>query len=70
LAKHAKGILKGSWRVIISSGSYNHSSLETDLLSENPISIEGQEVGGHPGVPTTIITDGSRFFFIWNMVRR
>jgi hypothetical protein len=67
LAKHAKPILKGSWRVIISSGSYNHSSLETDLLSENPISIEGQDVGGHPGAPTTIITDGSGFssYGIW-----
>jgi hypothetical protein len=46
---------------VVSAGTYSHSLIETDLLSENPLIIEGQDVGGHPGVPTTIISDGSGF---------
>jgi hypothetical protein len=61
VSKHAKGILKGQWRIVVSAGTYSHSLIETDLLSENPLIIEGQDVGGHPGVPTTIISDGSGF---------
>jgi hypothetical protein len=61
VSKHSKGILKGQWRIVVSAGTYSHSLIETDLLSENPLIIEGQDVGGHPGVPTTIISDGSGF---------
>jgi hypothetical protein len=59
LSSHSKGILKGQWRIVVSAGSYTHARLETDLLSENPIYLDGQDVGGHPGVPSTIITDGT-----------
>jgi hypothetical protein len=67
VSKHAKGILKGKWRIVVSAGTYSHSSVETDILSENPLTIEGQDVGGHPGVPTTIISDGAGFssYGIW-----
>jgi hypothetical protein len=67
VSKHAKGILKGKWRIMIATGTYSHSSLENDILSENPIVIEGSDVGGHPNVPSTIISDGAGFssYGIW-----
>jgi hypothetical protein len=28
VSKHSKGILKGQWRIVVSAGTYSHSSVE------------------------------------------
>jgi hypothetical protein len=52
-------ILTGYWEIVLSAGTFvNRASLKAGLLSENPIEISGVDVGGHPNVPTTILSEG------------
>jgi hypothetical protein len=52
-------ILTGFWEVIMKAGTFaNRATLKAGLRSENPIEITGEAVGGHPNIPTTIISEG------------
>jgi hypothetical protein len=43
----------------LAAGTYaSRASLKAGLLSENPIEVNGPNVGGHPNVPTAIISEG------------
>jgi Pectate lyase superfamily protein len=59
LANYAP-ILTGYWEIILTSGTFSkRAELKAGLLSENPIEITGADVGGHPNIPTTIISEGT-----------
>jgi hypothetical protein len=53
-------VLEGTWRVVLAAGTWNgtvHRHSHT-TPSQNPVIIEGPNVGGHPNVPTAIF-DGA-----------
>lgn len=51
--------LQGQWVIQIAAGTYARGRFpDLGLESENPILIRGVDVGGHPNVPTTIISEG------------
>jgi hypothetical protein len=53
-------ILTGFWEIILTAGTFpNRATLKAGLQSENPIEVTGVSVGGHPNVPTTIISEGA-----------
>jgi hypothetical protein len=52
-------VLRGYWEIVMSAGTHSYrAEIKPGLLSENPIEITGADVGGHPNVPTTIISEG------------
>jgi hypothetical protein len=58
MANYGK-VLGGTWKVNLSAGTFvNRAVLKDGLLSENNIIIQGVDVGGHPIIPTTIISEG------------
>jgi hypothetical protein len=57
----ANPTLAGQWFVNISNGSLAGGSMLVDIPSEYPITFTGADVGGHPTVPTTVITQGANF---------
>jgi hypothetical protein len=52
-------ILKGNWEINMTAGTFAKAKLQDGLLMENPLVIKGVDVGGHPNVPTTIISNGA-----------
>lgn len=54
-------ILKGNWEINMTGGTFVKASLQDGLLMENLLVIKGVSVGGHPNVPTTIISNGPGF---------
>jgi hypothetical protein len=53
-------LLGGFWEINVGAGTTaNHLVIQAGLLSENPIEINGVDVGGHPNVPTSIISEGA-----------
>jgi hypothetical protein len=55
---HYGPVLSGTWKINMGAGTFTKGKFTDGLLSENPIVIDGVDVGGHPNVPTTIISDG------------
>jgi hypothetical protein len=51
-------VLTGYWEFILSAGTHDRRT-DVKMLSENPIEFTGVDVGGHPNVPTTIISEGT-----------
>lgn len=52
-------MLTGFWEIVLTAGTFNmRAALKPGLQSENPIEVTGVNVGGHPNVPTTIISEG------------
>jgi hypothetical protein len=52
-------VLPGFWEVVLTAGTFpNRAALKAGLQSENPIEVKGVDVGSHPNVPTTIISEG------------
>lgn len=52
--------LSGTWVIQLAAGTYALGRFPDDgLASENPIQIVGPDVGGHPNVPTAIISNGA-----------
>jgi hypothetical protein len=52
------GYLLGQWNINLSAGNFTRAIVPDGLRSQNPININGSDVGGHPNVPTTVITEG------------
>jgi hypothetical protein len=53
-------ILTGYWQINSAAGTYtNRAALKDGLLSENPITLKGADVGGHPNVPTSNLSEGT-----------
>ena len=53
-------ILTGTWVLNLAAGTYARGRFpDNGLSSENPIEISGPDVGGHPNVPTAIISEGA-----------
>lgn len=52
-------VLGGSWVFQLYAGTYKHAYFPSGLKSANPITVNGVNVGGHPIVPQTIISDGT-----------
>jgi hypothetical protein len=50
-------VLGGKWVIQLSVGTYVHAYLPDGIQSEDYITIQGVEVGGHPNVPVTMIKD-------------
>jgi hypothetical protein len=50
--------LNGNWIINLATGTYTNAKLLDGLLTETAIQIIGTDVGGHPNVPTSIISDG------------
>jgi hypothetical protein len=60
LVHYASPSLKGNWIINLAAGTYPEAvKIKDHLTSENPITIQGADVGGHPTVPTTFITMGT-----------
>mgnify|MGYP000899668032 CR=1 FL=1 len=59
LDSYARPMLKANWVVTLSAGTYPRARLKDGLPSENRILIQGANVGSHPTVPTTLISEGS-----------
>lgn len=59
VANYARPVLTGQWVISLAAGTYASARLDEEVLSELPIRIEGEEVGGHPNVPNTYITEGA-----------
>jgi hypothetical protein len=58
--KNYAPILTGFWEIVLTAGTFaNRATLQAGLMSENPIEINGVDVGGYPNVPTTIISEGT-----------
>jgi hypothetical protein len=51
-------VLTGTWIINMGAGSFTKGKFKTGLRSENLIQIIGDDVGNHPNIPTTIITNG------------
>ncbi len=52
--------LNGQFSIELAAGTYARGHFPEDgLPSENPIIIRGPDVGGHPNVPTAIISEGA-----------
>jgi hypothetical protein len=51
-------ILNGNWIISLATGTYTSAKLLDGLLTETAIQIIGTDVGGHPNVPTSIVSDG------------
>lgn len=52
--------LSGTWIIQLAAGTYARGRFpDNGLASENPIQINGPDVGGHPNVPTAIISEGA-----------
>jgi hypothetical protein len=51
-------VLNGSWIINLATGTYTSAKLLDGLLVATGIQIIGTNVGVHPNVPTTIISDG------------
>jgi hypothetical protein len=53
-------VLTGYWQINSAAGTYtNRAVLKDGLLSENPITLKGADVGGHPNVPTSLLSEGT-----------
>lgn len=60
LGNYANPILTGTWEFVLSAGTHDRrASLPAGIRSENPIIFSGPDVGGHPNVPTAIISEGT-----------
>lgn len=58
LLKTKGPVLRGTWIVDIGAGSYTSFDIPQTLFFENPLTIQGADVGGHPNTPTVTITNG------------
>lgn len=53
-------LLKGAWVIKLGAGTYARGRFpDSGIVSENPISVSGPDVGGFPNIPTAIISEGS-----------
>lgn len=53
-------LMDGYWKIVGAAGTYARVRFPDEgLPSHNPIEIAGPDVGGHPNVPTMIISEGS-----------
>lgn len=53
-------VLAGTWTIQLAAGTYARGRFPSDgLFSIYPINISGPDVGGHPNVPTAIISEGA-----------
>lgn len=53
-------VLEGTWAIQLAAGTYARGRFPDEgLRSEKPIEINGPDVGGHPNVPTAIISEGA-----------
>lgn len=53
-------LMNGYWKIVGAAGTYARVRFPDEgLPSYNPIEIAGPDVGGHPNVPTMIISEGS-----------
>jgi hypothetical protein len=51
-------VLSGFWEINMTAGTFSRAKLQDGLLMQNYLTIKGVDVGGHPNVPTTIISEG------------
>ena len=52
-------VLKGTWAIELAAGTYARGRFPDEgLYSERPIEVNGPDVGGHPNVPTAIVSEG------------
>lgn len=51
-------VLSGFWEINMTAGTFSRGKLQDGLLMQNYLTIKGVDVGGHPNVPTTIISEG------------
>ncbi|MGG0308467.1 glycosyl hydrolase family 28-related protein [Priestia megaterium] len=60
LKNYASSGLKGNWEFVLAAGTHAKRFVIPDgLITTNPIKFTGADVGGHPNVPTTIISEGA-----------
>jgi hypothetical protein len=53
-------VLQGYWRIQMEAGTYARGRFSDEgLLSARPIEIRGPDVGGHPNVPTAVLSEGA-----------
>jgi hypothetical protein len=53
-------VLKGRWVIQLAAGTYARGHFpDQGILSETPIVVAGPDVGGHPNIPTAIISEGA-----------
>jgi len=53
-------VLQGYWRIQLAAGTYARGRFSDEgLLSARPIEIRGPDVGGHPNVPTAVLSEGA-----------
>lgn len=53
-------VLKGTWAIELAAGTYARGRFPDEgLYSEKPIEVNGPDVGGHPNVPTAIVSEGA-----------
>jgi hypothetical protein len=52
-------ILNGNWIINLATGTYTSAKLLDGLLTETAIQIIGTDVGVHPNVPISIVSDGT-----------
>lgn len=57
LSNYANGVLGGTWNIQLYQGTYGHANFPSGILSENPINVNGYNVGAYPNQPQTIISD-------------
>lgn len=53
-------VLDGEWNIVLAAGTYARGRFpDTGMMSRKEITIKGPAVGGHPNVPTAIISEGA-----------
>jgi hypothetical protein len=60
LPNYAKPMLGGTWEFSLTAGTFTKRAvIQEGLKTLNPIRFIGAYVGGHPNIPTTIISEGA-----------
>jgi hypothetical protein len=60
LPNYAKPMLGGVWEFSLAAGTHSkRAAIAEGLKTLNPIRFVGADVGGHPNIPTTIISEGA-----------